>query len=82
MISRMEKRLADWTHLDVSHQEDTQILRCTGPLSLHVQQSVPSALAPSAACILCASEHISNSAAATFHSFAPTFSLPVELQVQ
>lgn len=28
MISRMERRLADWTHLGVDHQEDTQILRC------------------------------------------------------
>ncbi len=28
IVSRMEARLADWTHLGVAHQEDTQILRC------------------------------------------------------
>lgn len=27
VITRMERRLADWTHLGVEHQEDTQILR-------------------------------------------------------
>jgi hypothetical protein len=28
VITRMERRLADWTHLGVEFQEDTQILRC------------------------------------------------------
>jgi hypothetical protein len=50
IIARMERRLADWTHLGVEHQEDTQILRraAVRPAAASLQCHVPASRRPGA----------------------------------